>query len=295
MKFKLETIKNHMIVQILGAVVLGMGLPILLNKLLVVPTIISAAGAFGDTILRYLIGPLFLLPLGYELYFKKIYQQNQSALRLTALVKESGLGLLCGGLAITVIVGLIYISGLLQFSGFNPSIQVLPVILPVLAFVVTEEFFFRGILYRIIEEQAGTFLALLISAVLFSALHLTNDHYSLFSFVSILLGGLFTGLMYTYTKRLWLPVFAHFAWNYTQILFGLSVSGADTYTNGAVILTQTSGNPILSGGAFGPENSLFALLVSLILVVVFFRLSQKEGKFIKRKTKPVKTPVTKKG
>ena len=53
-----------------------------------------------------------------------------------------------------------------------------------------EEILFRGITFRILEESVGTLLALLLSASLFGALHMTNNSATVASTISVIILGL---------------------------------------------------------------------------------------------------------
>jgi membrane protease YdiL (CAAX protease family) len=52
-----------------------------------------------------------------------------------------------------------------------------------------EEIIFRGILYRITEQHLGTWMALIISALLFGIFHITNEHADILGIVSASSGG----------------------------------------------------------------------------------------------------------
>ena len=55
------------------------------------------------------------------------------------------------------------------------------------------------------------------------------------------------------TRRLWLPIGLHAAWNFTEGgLFGASVSGTAPH---GLLSSRFGGAPLLSGGEFGPVPS----------------------------------------
>jgi len=61
------------------------------------------------------------------------------------------------------------------------------------------------------------------------------------------------------TRSLWLPVGVHFAWNYLfDGVLGVPVSG---HASCGWLQVQMSGPEWLSGGAYGVEGSLAALVV----------------------------------
>ncbi len=90
---------------------------------------------------------------------------------------------------------------------------------------IGEEFIFRGALQRIFRQWTGsTHVAVLLAAVLFSAMHL-----QFFGFLPRLLLGILLGYMMVYTKNIWVPVFAHFFNNAAAVIlyYGISQSGSE--------------------------------------------------------------------
>ena len=74
---------------------------------------------------------------------------------------------------------------------------------------IVEELYFRGTLQKIITDWSGKpFVAIVITAILFSAFH-----FSYFGFLSRMSLGIVLGLIYYYTKTIWLPILMHFVNN----------------------------------------------------------------------------------
>jgi membrane protease YdiL (CAAX protease family) len=105
---------------------------------------------------------------------------------------------------------------------------------------VAEEVLFRGILFRILEEGLGSWLALAISASLFALVHLDPQHPSLILITPQLLGGILLGAAYMLTRSLWLPIGIHWA---TDFIYGMFAkldalpSSAQTLLNPQVLYT----------------------------------------------------------
>jgi len=74
-----------------------------------------------------------------------------------------------------------------------------------------EEILFRGLLYRMLDEIAGRYPAIVISSVCFSL-----AHGMLFS--PQLVGGLLFAWVYARTENLWLPILLHIAANGALVL-----------------------------------------------------------------------------
>lgn len=124
-----------------------------------------------------------------------------------------------------------------------------------------EEVLFRGVIFRWIEELAGSWAALLVSGGLFGLAHIANDNATVFSSVAIAVeAGLLLGAAYMLTRSLWLAIGIHAGWNLTQgLVFDVSVSGFEV--NG-IVDAELKGPDLLTGGAFGLEASVIALAVA---------------------------------
>jgi len=128
---------------------------------------------------------------------------------------------------------------------------------------IIEEIMFRGFLFRLIAGVAGTWWALLITSALFGAAHAFNPGATIVSSIAIAVeAGVLLGAAYALTRRLWFPIGLHAAWNFTEgNVYGMSVSGTGAPKG---FLTGTLQGPnLLTGGQFGPEASLIAVLVCL--------------------------------
>jgi hypothetical protein len=137
---------------------------------------------------------------------------------------------------------------------------------------VMEEVLFRGVLFRILEERVGTVISLVVSSLLFGATHLVNVNATVWGALAIgLTGGAMLAAAYVVTRSLWFPIGLHFAWNFTHAgVFGIAVSGSNDVPNG-LLRTVLSGPSVVTGGTFGPEASLLALLVCSVATVLMLR------------------------
>jgi hypothetical protein len=76
------------------------------------------------------------------------------------------------------------------------------------------------------------------------------------------------GAAYAATGRLWLPIGLHFGWNFAEgPIFGAAVSG--TGIGSGLIEGKFEGPNILTGGQFGPEASVVAVIVCLAAAPYF--------------------------
>jgi hypothetical protein len=126
---------------------------------------------------------------------------------------------------------------------------------------IGEEVIFRGVFFRWIDEKWGFMVALVLSALIFGLVHITNDNASLWSSLAIAIeAGLLLGAIYKYSGTLWAPIGVHWAWNFSQgNIFGFEVSGTDA--GASLLQSSVSGSEWLTGGAFGAEASVISVVV----------------------------------
>ena len=138
---------------------------------------------------------------------------------------------------------------------------------------------FRAILFRWIEELAGTWPALTISSTLFGLSHLANPGADMVSTVGIMLeGGVLLGGAYMLTRRLWFPMGIHASWNLTQgEVFDIPVSGNDAH---GLVEAHLQGPALLTGGGFGLEGSLIGIAIGTVAGLVILFLAIRRGELI---------------
>jgi membrane protease YdiL (CAAX protease family) len=141
-----------------------------------------------------------------------------------------------------------------------------------------EEILFRGVLFRLLEEGLGSWLALLLSGFLFGFVHRGNPNSSPWAVMAITLeAGILLGALYMVTRRIWAVVGVHWAWNFfLGPVFGLPVSGNHFPS---IISSRLVGPPLWTGGKFGPEAGLVCVTVCLLLSVVLLWIARKKGRF----------------
>ena len=182
------------------------------------------------------------------------------------------------GLAIfSVVYAILWAMGIAHYEGLGQWSGVAAAAASALAAAVGEEIVFRGALFRMIDERLGSTAATLISAGIFGALHALNPGATLLSTVAIALeAGVLLAAAYAAARTLWLPIGIHFGWNFTEGgVFGAAVSGGRSKS---LLVFPLQGPDIYTGGAFGPEASVWTvgvcLAASAILVWAALRLGR---------------------
>jgi uncharacterized protein len=127
---------------------------------------------------------------------------------------------------------------------------------------VAEETLSRGYHLQNLAESIGVPAAVLVSSLLFSALHTFNPGFTLPAGVGLVLAGLFLATGWLRTRRLWLSIGLHIGWNFFEgTVFGFAVSGLDLFR---VMRHQVDGPGWATGGAFGPEAGVVVLPALLL-------------------------------
>ena len=125
---------------------------------------------------------------------------------------------------------------------------------------IGEEFVFRGVLLKLFREWTGKkYIAILLSAAIFSAIHL-----QFLGFVPRFVLGIYLGYLFASSGSIWTSVFAHFVNN------ALTVIAAYLFYNGFIKTDYEK---------FGSTDSWLLLLLSLAIVsgmmFLFNRLAAK--------------------
>lgn len=195
----------------------------------------------------------------------RVERRRPAELAWSKVLPHGLAGIAAGLLLISSVIGVMWLAGAYQVTGTNPAVDwVRPLFLAGLGTGIAEEILFRGVIFRISEEGLGTWPALLISALLFGAVHAFNPGATVWSSLAIAIeAGLLFGLLYHVTRSLPLCIGLHMAWNFTQgTVYGVPVSG--DVAPGWLVSTRP-GPEWLTGGGFGAEASVVAVaLCSLV-------------------------------
>lgn len=203
----------------------------------------------------------------------------------------SGVALGLGVFALALVV--IAVLGGYRVTGWGSVDGALGTLGLMTSVAVAEELLFRGVLFRLVEELAGTWGALVVSALVFGGLHLVNPDATLWGALAIAVeaGGMLAAA-YTATRSLWLPIGLHLGWNLAEGgIFGTTVSGAG-HGGGSLLVGSVQGPAVLTGGSFGPEAGLPAVLVCLVLTALLIRSARRCGGIRPRRTATLLTSPT---
>lgn len=228
---------------------------------------------------RFVLSPLpvvFLLAVTWICARLRRQRLSDVGLSLDAKwLRQVLCGAAFGSVLMLAVTALIYAAGGVRFS-IDPAHGFGALALGAWLFVwvaLLEELLFRGFVFQRLVDGIGAPPALMLMGALFAIAHWGNpgmeDSTELVASIDTALGGILLGLAYLRTGSLALPIGIHFGWNWVQgSLLGFDVSG---FQESGWLLPQLLGKPQwLSGGAFGPEASVFSVAVDAIAVLLLW-------------------------
>lgn len=258
----------------IGLFVLANGIAFQLAKLL--PTMDSTARLAVWAALD--IGIVLLV---YKLAIRRLGERPHDDLRFRDAPKGLGLGLMVGLILFAAIVGVAAIADVYNIVGEGGTGELLRTAVAIAILPgFMEELLFRGILFRWLEEFGGSWFALAFTSALFGIAHIFNPNATVLSSFAIALeAGVLLGGAYMLTRNLWMAIGLHAAWNFTQgWIFDVPVSGTDQ--NG-LVEAELSGPELLSGGAFGLEASLIAMILATAAGTALVVLAVRRGELVR--------------
>lgn len=219
------------------------------------------------------------LVVAYGAYYALVRfgeRRRVTELALAPLPRELGIGVLIGLGMFTLVFASLRLLGVYTMAPGVWSDWVHDV-RETLATGLVEELLMRLVLFRLLIRACGVWPALIVSALFFGAAHLANPNASYVAAIAIAVeAGLMLAAFYLLTGRIWMSVGVHAAWNFAQgAIFGARVSG-QTGTGSLFVSGPVPGSSVaLSGGDFGPEASLPAVLIGLAIFLIVLHAARR--------------------
>ncbi|MBI5094328.1 MAG: CPBP family intramembrane metalloprotease [Candidatus Hydrogenedentes bacterium] len=189
------------------------------------------------------------------------------------------LGTASGGALMSVVFFFMALAGWYHVTGMGTGarnwLDFGSISVALLLAAVAEEIVFRALTFRLLEECAGSWLALVTSSVYFAWAHGHYPTSSPASSAGIVMAGLMLGLAYMATRNLWFVIGLHWSWNIFQgPIYGAPVSGHQLH---GLINVTIEGPERWTGGAFGPEAGLPVLAVCVVFAIVAATAAVRNG------------------
>jgi uncharacterized protein len=226
---------------------------------------------------------LFLLLLGFRALSRmyrqalgtKVSASASGLIRRPGMWREFGVGLATGwGLLLLTVLPSVFIGGLVitVFTAPRQWGMLLLGAVVLLLDALAIEVILRGYPFQRLIDAVGPSLATLFMSVIFAVVYYTPDTPRAGVLASFLLSWILC-LGYLRTRALWLPWGLHFAWiAATGLLFGLPIRGSTRFST--VIQSYADGPDAVTGGYYGPEGSVVAVLVLLFGLWLVMRVTR---------------------
>lgn len=254
------------------AVVLGLGL----LSLAATPLPLENLPENTLIVMNGLAVPIIVFAI-YKLVVTRLGDQPRDDLPIDTRMHDLWRGALGAGLLMSAIVALVAALGSYRIEGWGGSTSWVFILFAggvQAAFV--EEVLMRGILFRFLEEFGGSWFALVVSSLIFGFLHAANDNATLLSSFAIAVeAGVLLGGAYMLSRNLWLAIGVHFGWNLVQgYVWDVPVSG---HAVDGMVESRVSGSELISGGMFGLEASVVAMVLATAAGVLLVTLAVRRG------------------
>jgi membrane protease YdiL (CAAX protease family) len=221
-----------------------------------------------------------ILVLAYVLVIARLGEHPRNDFRDPKAIRRLAIGIGAGAAVFSVVVAVAAALGVYRIVGAGDTTGLIPALIGSAMFpAVSEEMLFRGVLFRWFEEFGGSWLALFLTSAFFGAAHLMNPNASPIAAAGIAFeAGVMLGAAYMLTRSLWLPMGIHAAWNFAQgEVYDIPVSGTPVH---GVVDARLCCDPLLTGGGFGLEASVIAMVIATLFGLWLLWLAIRRGELV---------------
>jgi len=270
---------NSALIRIISGLLLCVSAFILAQQLVGIILDVTTIDKNYRNLIKGIIASSFVI-FTYIFFYRKYEKREIGEFSTKGLLRNIILGVLIGTTLQGLTILVIYFWGDFQIISVNPFSSIITPFAIAFSVAIFEETLLRGIIFRIVEEKLGSHISLVISAIIFGAVHSLNPDSSLISSICIGIVGFMFGTSYIYRRSLWLPIAIHFSWNFVQSgIFGAITSGNEKTSS--LFNTNISGVELITGGAFGPEGTIQATLFWLLVSITLMTVITQQNKLIK--------------
>lgn len=238
---------------------------------------------FHDQPLLSILVQIGLALAGIAVYFafgKFVERREVSELSTPGIGREWGIGILVGVGLYSACALALMLMGYYRIEGFNPMAFTLPAVALAIKSGAFEELIFRGVLHQSVESVFGSWVGIVASSFIFGFLHLLNPAATVAGAVYISIeAGLLLSAAYMVTRRLWMCMGFHMGWNFVQEgMYSGVVSGAES--DPGLLKAVIEGPTFWTGGNFGMEQSIFALVFCTTAGAILLAIAMRRGHVI---------------
>jgi len=235
------------------------------------------------------VAEAFIATTGYIFLFRIYDKRPIHELSTSTFFNNATVGFLTGVALQSLFILVIYLTGTFLIVNINPVSTLISPFAFALTAGFVAEIIMIGIVFRLLEQQTGTVIALFIFIILFAILHINVKGATLISVsATAMQAGLLLPAAYVYSRNLWLPIFLHFGWDFAEPgIFG-GINPSTSLTQG-LLTSKIAGNSLFTGGETGPQDSLSSLLLCLLSGLIFLSLAKQKNNLIKPQWKTTAT------
>lgn len=241
---------------------------------------LDAQGEFVGTqgLMALLLVSFITWMLAVAAWIAIVERRNAGTIGLTKAGAVPGFygGLVAGVVMPAAVIAFIWLAGAYEPGALFPAVQSSGALIAIaglfVCFIVQasiEEIIFRGWLTSVITRRTNLIIAVLISSLIFTLVHFSPDQPRLVT-GNTLLFALFASAWSISSNNIWSVMGWHAGWNWIIATgFDVPVTGLDAGVPALIVSLAPVGTDFLTGGADGPEGSIFCTLF-LVCGIIFF-------------------------
>ncbi|MDE6832765.1 MAG: CPBP family intramembrane metalloprotease [Ruminococcus sp.] len=149
---------------------------------------------------------------------------------------------------------------------------------------IVEEMIFRGLIMGIIRKNYSIKPAVIIPSVLFGLAHLANGKLDFISAIQLIIAGTAVGIMFSLVmlneNNFWNNTLVHAVWNMSTLglmHIGTMYIGPENDNSALFNFVLKSDNRLITGGDFGIESSVIAIVGYVAVSIIALIMIKKEN------------------
>lgn len=212
--------------------------------------------------------------------FARIFEKRKAAeISINpAALKELSLGGLLGLGMIVIVIGLMWCFGNLTVNAVNINAPLLQSFIYHSFFAFLQDIVYFAIIFRITEKSLGSWIAIIITSIIFGFKHLLFPGYTLWSVIAQTFeAGILFSALFIMSRRIWLIFGFHLGWNFIQ--YGL-IQGFDAEGLTPLFQVEFLGSRLITGMPVGLEASIITFVLATATGLYFLKKAYQKGNFV---------------
>ncbi len=243
--------------------------------------LMSFLSIYNETVIAVVIFSVRLATVFFVYkFFTKIIEKrrvNELSLDISAL-KEFRYGDLVGFVSIITVLGLMWLLGNYSINGINNSATIFKSFLHNFFFAFLQDIVYFLIVFRIIEKSLGSWIAVVITTIIFGFKHLLFPGYTVWSGITQAFeAGILFSAFFMITGRIWLLFGFHFIWNFIEYGFILGFKPEGLI---GLFKSEFFGSNLITGIPVGIEASILTFVIGTGLGLYVLFKAFKKGNYV---------------